>query len=211
MRTLALVVILGSVSGPCVAEPSAKEQAEIKTVAGFLTGSFSSEEQAKADPTYFHVQLQMKPLWTERTDGPWLYVEQAMATAPEKPYRQRVYRVTRTADGKLASVVYTLPGDALKYAGAWKHDKPLADLKPTDLIERVGCMIFLTAQADGTYKGATAGKDCASDLRGATYATSEVVLSATQLTSWDRGFDKADVQAWGATKGPYIFKKIPAK
>ena len=27
------------------------------------------------------------------------------------------------------------------------------------------------------------------------------------LTSWDRGFDSNDKQVWGATSGPYVFKK----
>ena len=40
------------------------------------------------------------------------YVEQALGARPERPYRQRVYRVTRTATG-FESAVFTLPGDPL--------------------------------------------------------------------------------------------------
>ena len=44
-----------------------------------------------------------------------------------------------------------------------------------------------------------------STLRGATYAVSDVTLSATQILSWDRGYDAQDNQVWGAEAGPYEF------
>jgi len=94
-----------------------------------MTGSFSSEEQATADSSYFDIRLQMARIWSERTEG---------------------------------------------------------------------------------FVGGTEGKGCASDLRRATYATSEVVVKLDHLTSWDRGFDKSDRQVWGAEKGGYVFLKLPS-
>jgi len=32
----------------------------------------------------------MVQIWEERTDGYWLYVEQAIAGYQDKPYRQRI-------------------------------------------------------------------------------------------------------------------------
>jgi CpeT protein len=49
--------------------------------------------------------------------------------------------------------------------------------------------------------------NCPSNLRGATYATSEVVVQHDKMISWDRGFDSRDKQVWGAEKGGYIFMK----
>ena len=31
---------------------------------------------------------------------------------------------------------------------------------------------------------------------------------AASLASWDRGFDEAGVQVWGATEGPYVFDRL---
>jgi CpeT protein len=45
-------------------------------------------------------------------------------------------------------------------------------------------------------------------LRGATYATSEVIIKNQQMISWDRGYDSSDRQVWGAEKGGYVFEKI---
>jgi len=68
--------------------------------------------------------------------------------------------------------------------------------------------VILRKTADGVFEGSTVGKGCASELRGASYATSEVRITPEQLLSWDRGFDAQGKQVWGATKGGYVFKKI---
>ncbi|HRW89883.1 MAG TPA: CpcT/CpeT family chromophore lyase, partial [Flavobacteriales bacterium] len=60
-------------------------------LASWMTGSFSSAAQAEADTNYYAIELEMARIWPERTDGVWLYVEQAVAAKKEKPYRQRVY------------------------------------------------------------------------------------------------------------------------
>ena len=202
MKALAALLFL---TGSAV---RAADTSDADRLASWMSGSFSSEKQSKDDPEYFHVTLHMKPIWKDRTDGRWLYVEQAMAAAPDKPYRQRVYQVTTDANGTLLSRVYTLPGDPLAHAGAWKQEQPLADLSPSDLTERTGCAIHLAAKGADTFEGSTVAKDCASDLRGATYATSRVTVTATELRSWDRGFAADDTQVWGARKGPYIFLKL---
>lgn len=201
----ALWMYLCRLSGPA----TLLEDAELARLQAMMTGWFTSAEQARSDPEYFEVHLQMVPIWTERAGEHWLYVEQALATALDKPYRQRVYRLERRADGRLVSRVYTLPGDPLAYAGAWKKPDIWRDLKPEQLTERTGCAIVLTRQADGSYAGSTQGTSCPSDLRGARYATSEVVITPDTLTSWDRGFDADGKQVWGAKKGPYVFKKQP--
>lgn len=204
--SFSLFLFFSSLIGSADTKLSKKEAAELARVTQFLTGSFSSEAQSKEDKAFFDVRLHMTPIWTERKGEHWLYVEQAISNALDKPYRQRVYHVVWKDSGPV-SLVYTLPGDALKYAGAWKQPKPLADLTPEQLVARDGCGIVLKRQPDGSYKGATVGTDCKSDLRGATYATSEVELKEDSLTSWDRGFDATGKQVWGAVKGPYVFRK----
>ena len=66
---------------------------ELDTLVEWMTGSFSSQAQAQADERYYDIRLEMVPIWTDRDDGRWLYVEQAAASALERPYRQRIYRV----------------------------------------------------------------------------------------------------------------------
>lgn len=178
------------------------------TLRDTLAGSFSSEAQAAADADFYHIVLHATPMWTWRDDGPWLYVEQAVAESADEPYRQRVYKLEPVGDGTYRSRVFVFE-EPLRFAGAWKTASPLADLSPADLEERVGCAITLTWNDTArAFTGSTAGSGCASDLRGAAYATSEVTLESNRLTTWDRGYDAEGEQVWGTTKGGYTFERM---
>lgn len=175
----------------------------VDRLATWLSGSFSSAAQAARDSSYYDVRLHVIPIWTTRTDGPWLYVEQAMGAQLDKPYRQRVYQLRALDDGRLESRVFELPQPEAA-VGAWRSAAafPLAD--PQSLLPREGCDVVLRDEGE-RFVGSTNGKDCTSNLRGASYATSEVTLDANAIHSWDRGYDSAGQQVWGATAGAYEF------
>lgn len=192
---------------PAAIAPSAS----VDEVAQWMAGTYSSAAQATADAAnYKSVVLHMTPIWRDRTDGRWLYVEQAMADAQDKPYRQRVYCVKDHA-GEVQSMVFELPGDPLAYAGAWKDPSRMNALMPGLLTPRDGCSVHLKRRDDGSWAGGTKAQACESSLRGAAWASSEVTLTRDRIESWDRGFDAAGKQVWGATKGPYIFLKETSK
>lgn len=216
MRIAAAVLALaaaGGTIGGCVTGRDGPPPSAVRSstrLAELMTGSFSSTAQAAADKDFLEIVLHMTPIWTDRPDGPWLYVEQAAASAQARPYRQRVYRLVDLEGGAVRSDVYTLPGDALRFAGAWRDGAKLAGLTPEQLTLRAGCSLTLRpVNAGASFVGATEGTGCASDLRGAAYATSEATVTADRLVSWDRGFDSAGRQVWGAVKGGYVFDKAP--
>lgn len=206
-RRISFVLLSFGFLASCAAtrEP-APARASLDELLGHLSGDFSSRAQAERDHAYFEVRLSMHPIWRERSDGPWLYVEQAMADSADKPYRQRIYRLRAEADS-VVSEVYELPGDALRFVGAQRDPAKLASLDPAQLLPRTGCELRLQRQDDGRYVGRTGERSCPSDLRGASYATSEAVIVAGRFHSWDRGFDANGKQVWGATAGPYEFVK----
>lgn len=202
MAALALASAAFAAAPGGAPEPS---DADLAALAAMMTGSFSSAAQAAADPENFRdIRLAVVPIWTDRDDGPWLYVEQAAATALEAPYRQRVYRLVRTGEKTIESRVYTLPDPPLRFAGAAQDPAKLAELGPDALTLRAGCAVVLEKSGQ-EWKGSTAGTGCASDLRGASHATSEVTITAAGMRSWDRGYDAVGKQVWGAVSGPYIF------
>lgn len=176
-------------------------------LASWLSGSFSSGEQAGAEEGFLDIRLRVVPIWEGRGDGPWLYVEQAAAIALDEPYRQRVYQLTAAPDGVYESRVFTLPGDPLRFAGAWRLPDPLSEIGPGDLALRDGCTVFLRWNGDDAFVGGTRDRDCPSDLRGASYATSLVQVFDDRLVTWDRGFDDAGEQVWGAEEGGYVFRR----
>lgn len=188
--------------------PQDMVDAEVDELAVMLTGTFDSRVQAERAPDdFFHIRLVMVPIWTEREDGRWLYVEQAAASDLKRPYRQRIYHVHRDRTGQLRSDVYTLPGEPLDFAGGWADGTTFDSLRQRDLEPRDGCSILITRVGAWRFEGATEGHGCASALRGASYATSEVVIEPRTLTSWDRGWKADGTQAWGATAGGYEFVK----
>jgi cyclomaltodextrinase len=180
---------------------------DIDALYTYMTGSFSSRAQAEADSEYLDIRLEMVPIWSGRSDGYWLYVEQAVAAYKHRPYRQRVYHLIEQDDGSISSEVYSFENPP-RYAGDWKKDEPFGGLSPDSLMVREGCAVVLRRTPAGIFEGSTVEKQCVNDLRGAVYATSEVTVTRDRLTIWDRGFDGEDSQVWGAIKGPYIFLKL---
>ncbi len=200
-----LGVTAPSASVELVRDPASDGVADL---AECLTGSFSSAAQAAADDAFFDIRLHMAPIWTSRDDGPWLYVEQAVATAQDQPYRQRVYHLREVEPGLFESAVYTLP-DPEGAIGAWRAPERLDGVALSDLEPRTGCAILMRRHG-AAFVGSTLGTLCPSDLRGARYATSEVRVTPDGLVSWDRGFDAAGTQVWGARTGGYVFDRVTA-
>lgn len=186
----------------CVTQPEG-----LNLLLSYMTGSFSSQEQAQADSSFKDIRLEMVQIWKNQTDGYWLYVEQASAEKLDKPYRQRVYHLTQMNDSTFKSAVYTI-AKPLRFAGSWREEHPMASLTPDSLAEREGCAVLLTKQIGAIFIGVSEGLSCDSDLYGATYATSVVMIQKDQIYSWDRGFNINGDQTWGSKAGGYVFKKI---
>lgn len=184
------------------------------TLLAYMTGSFSSEAQSKADSNFYDIRLHMVEIQMGNEPGNWLYVEQALGSAQDKPYRQRVYQVVEISLGIYESRVYEFE-NPLQYAGGWNDASKLSSLTFDKLILRDGCSITLKYESElvgdsivNRFVGSTGATSCPSSLRGASYATSEVIITADQLLSWDRGWDANGKQVWGAETGGYIFVKI---
>jgi hypothetical protein len=171
-----------------------------------MAGHYDSADQAAADSQFYHISLSMVPVRLSDTSYRWLYVEQALGSSPDKPYRVRLYRLEARSPGRFVSRVYTL-NDETVYRQAWENPERKAALDTVTILEREGCAVFIREKGDGVYEGATAAGTCESSLRGARYASSEVWFDATEMRSWDRGYDAFGNQVWGAVSGQYIFKK----
>lgn len=182
---------------------------DLKELRDMMAGTFSSEAQSKVDAEFFHISLEMQPIWQKNKDGYWLYVEQAMATTKDKPYRQRVYHLYQHDDNTLVSQVYELK-DPERFAGKASDPAALTSLTPDQLVSKEGCGIYLRKTKKGIFEGSTEDKACPSNLRGARFTTSKVTLTKEGMESWDQGWDANGQQVWGATKGGYRFDKIKA-
>jgi CpeT protein len=197
------VSFLISLSALCQENVDEKDLLDLKNR---MEGFFTSGLQSKNDTSYYNIHLHMAHIWQRSEDGYWLYVEQAVASSLNKPYRQRIYHLYKQDDITLVSKVFEMDSP-LRFAGAHNDPELLKGLTKDSLIDRQGCAIYLRKDKNGNFSGATPGKNCLSSLRGAAYATSEVVIYEDKLVSWDRGWDKQSKQVWGAEKGGYQFVK----
>ena len=202
---IGLILVTTSCADRKLSSNKASEQKEISELFDLMTGEFSSEEQAKEDSLFFDINLVMFPIWEEDKKAKWLYVEQAVTKYIDKPYRQRVYKISLTQDKLFESRVFELK-DPAKFIHGWQNPAIFDQINSDSLVLREGCAVFLEKK-DDCYLGSTNEKDCKSTLRGATYATSKVNICKDQIISWDQGWNNDDQQVWGAETKGYIFKR----
>ncbi len=184
----------------------AQKNNTFETLIDHMQGSFSSLEQAENDSDYFHITLDMKRIWNKNKKGAWLYVEQTAASTPGRPYRQRIYHLQQVSDSVFTSTIYKFENEK-SYVGGHQTPEQFNRLKKKNLDELEGCTLELTYN-NGVFSGKTKKGSCLNNWGKATYATSEVTISSSQMVSWDQGWNDSDEQVWGATKGGYVFKKV---
>ena len=192
------VTILSCKSGQTANESNLNELVTI------MQGAYSSEAQSVADTSYYNISLRMVPIWKNK--GHYLYVEQAMFKRQDKPYRVRIYKVSKRGN-EYISEIHTLKNEK-DWIGKWKTPEAFDALKESDIELKPGCEVVLQRDGKNKFTGQTGEKTCPSELRGASYATSKVTVLSDQIISWDQGFDASGKQVWGATKAGYIFVKI---
>ncbi|GAB4161876.1 MAG: hypothetical protein Tsb0033_20040 [Winogradskyella sp.] len=182
-----------------------EEDSKLMELFALMQGSFNSEIQSEIDSTYYNISLHMYPIWEDK--GHFLYVEQALNSMQNKPYRQRIYEVSQLNDSTFSSAVYTLNVDSL-WIGKWKTPKAFDSISIKNIALKEGCEVILKRISENHYIGKTGDTTCVSTMRGASFARSEVEILEDKILSWDRGFDANGNYVWGAEKGAYIFNKL---
>lgn len=179
------------------------DSSHLKELVSIMQGQYSSDAHSKRDSAYFNISLRMIPIWKNK--GHFLYVEQAMFSKQEKPYRIRIYKILQKGD-TFISEIYTLKNEK-NWIGKWKTPEAFSELEESEIELKPGCEVILKRTSKNKYIGETGLKTCPSELRGASYASSKVNVYENKIVSWDQGFDKNDKQVWGAEKEGYEFVK----
>lgn len=211
MNKCILVFLL--LSGLSSAAQDKINQKDMTFLKSLMTGTFSSADQAKRDTNFFAISLQMVEVASDERNF-WLYVEQAVSTATDKPYRQRLYRVYQVNDTTAASVIYEFK-DPKQFVAAWTKEQSKKQLKEfiqlistdqdvPDLILRRGCTMYVKKKGK-TFTASTQGNSCISNLRGAAYATSTASITEKGMVTLDRGYNAMGKQVWGSEHGGYEF------
>jgi hypothetical protein len=179
----------------------------LEDYASTVTGHFSSAAQHRADRRYDEVEARIVRIWPERTDGLWLYQEQAIVNVPGKmreealaaPYFQFVSRIVPLGDGVFRRDNHRVK-NAIRYVGA-----QVAALSPADLHEP-SCHNRIERVSAGWYTART--ESCANRYKGAVSMRSLSVSTRQSYINWDRGFDADGRRVWGPEAGGYVFDRI---
>lgn len=188
----------------------APDSGRIDLLLAWMEGDFDNtpslaDPQRNAIEEHYPIVVHMRAL---PHLGDALYVEQASLARPDRPYRQRVYQLSQTADGRILVTISAL-NEPAAFRNAHLDPARLATITTDMLLPRTGCEVYLTF--DGTrFVGGTEGTNCPSDLGESKYATSRVEVRSDGFTSLDQGWAADGSQAWGAEKLAYSFTRRPA-
>jgi len=185
--------------------PSASR--EVDELVAWLSGTFDSKEQTDLGgeaPAVRMVTVAV-PKSLLSFGAPVLYREEAAVDRPDRPFRQRFFRIEQDAAGAILVRVFELK-DPISAAGKWRDASDLGLFGKNDVREREGCLVTFRRLGD-EYEGGTTGTRCVSSIRGAAYATSEAKIWRDRIEEWDRGFDGDRKQVWGPVKAPTRFVK----
>ena len=170
-------------------------------------GSWTSAAQAAQDQRYGTAIWHLAEIWQRPDPGErWIYAESWMADA-ERPYMQRLSKITEQPDGSLVARRYSLPSPE-RFVGGWRDPELFAGLAPADLTEVRGCEVTLVRAGRERFEGGTQGRRCGNAHRGAAYAVSQTVLTADEMVNWDRGFAADGEHRWGPAAGGYRFRRV---
>lgn len=206
-RSLLLLVAVAAVCCSCSSDNMKSDDPELNHLVDWMTGSFGTQMQSEQDATVHDMRLEIVRIWPERRDGYWLYAEQAAVDNLNKPYRQRVYHLQRFDDSTVTSTVYRFRNEKL-YIGDWTKEYPLATLTVDSLTELQGCAVYLQAEGSNVFVGGTRGEKCLTSYMGATYATTDVRITPSEIYSLDRGWNQIGQQVWGGRGEGLHFLKL---
>ncbi|GEM_PF-507311 len=171
-------------------------------------GTFSSEAQARSDQRFMAVTWHIAERPDDGSGAHWLYLEAWMPEA-DRPYLQRLTRHHLDPGGTIIAQPFRL-ADPAAMVGAWKEPERLSDIDLDALIEVEGCELEIVRTGTDRFEGQTRGARCANTHRGAAYAVSQSILTATGASNWDRGFSADGSLVWGPSSGPYRFRRVQA-
>ncbi len=181
----------------------------VAQLAVMLSGEFDSSDQAAEASSYYNVHLWGCEAEAPDLDGVALYIEQALSTDQNNPYRQRLYLLTELeasedGDARAQSIIYRFTSPAALIGTCAEGELPSFELDELEL--REGCEVELTWNGT-SFVGGTTGQECSSSM-GGDYSVSDIEIFDDRIESWDRGYYDSGIQAWGSTDGPYIFERV---
>ena len=190
---------------------------ELLTLANYLTGEFTNQEQALAEPAwYVHLHLWHRPIVGLFSEGITFFAEQANVLKLDQPYRQRLLQLKEVASNPLhIQVQYykiLIPTD---FRGAGANPALLDNLTLEQVELLPDCVLDVTISQpsfpDYYFEALpTSDRPCSFSYENKTYQVQlGFATSLGHFFSYDKGLNPLTGKAiWGAILGAYRFTKF---
>ncbi|XHX78132.1 MAG: chromophore lyase CpcT/CpeT [Stenomitos frigidus ULC029] len=205
--TFSLLTIVRPVWGE-TARLALEQQAD--AVASRLEGVMDTSAQALANvkaPNVRMITCRVR-LTTEaelQHHSIFLYQEQSLENKLSNPYRQRFLQISPSAYSQSVRSRSFKPATPTAWINFCAKPESERTIQTRDL-GTVVCSVFLKLSGDA-YVGNTPADGCPGNVRGAVRIKNHIVLRTIGMDTWDRGFDAAGKQVWGATAESYQFRR----
>ncbi len=153
-----------------------------------------------------NIGLQILPIWQDRIDGEWLYIESRIIDSPNKPFRQRILQLVATPNGLIRLYSYTIPR-ASDFAGAYYFPQVLASLTQSQLSISNNCELLIELKVTSTFVGETDVDSCITH-QGMPLMTTFFAVSEVNMSFLDGGYDKFGNLVPGRLDIPITFLKL---
>jgi CpeT protein len=153
-----------------------------------------------------NIGLQILPIWQDRIDGEWLYIESNIINSPNKPFRQRILQLVATPNGLIRLYSYTIPR-ASDFAGAYYFPQVLASLTQSQLSISNNCELLIELKVTSTFVGETDIDSCITP-EGMPSVTTFFAVSEVNMSFLDGGYDKFGNVVPGRLDIPITFLKL---
>lgn len=218
IKTLALLITMGSLvtnstvlaqTAPKTPNANLPVEQQVAEVVSHLLGVMDTSAQAAANSKSANVRMttckiQVRDATERDRNVTFLYQEQALSQKLEQPYRQRFLRIAPSLERQSVRSLSFRPTQAETWIGLCSQPEAQRVVTLQDLGTPV-CSVWL--QKSGiNYVGLTPAEGCSANVRGAVKITNRIVLHDTGMDTWDRGFDAAGKQVWGAASDSYQFR-----
>jgi CpeT/CpcT family (DUF1001) len=193
---------------------------QILALAEYLSGEFENKDQALAEPVwYVNVKLWQRPVALFTEDSLTFFAEQANILSLQKPYRQRIMRLTEgTSEEAPIKVQYYMLKNPTVFSGGGVNPVILKNLAMEELELLPGCILDVKVEESGfnTYKfiaTSVANSCCSFTYEGNTvYVSLGFTAKKDEFFSFDKGIDPTTGSgSWGAVMGPYRYIKCASR
>ena len=185
---------------------------QLTTLANYLAGEFSNQQQALGQPAwYVNLRLWIRPVPIFTDDSITLFAEQANILKLDLPYRPRILRLR---ERETIEVEFYMFKDLATARGAGQNKDLIGQITPQTIEFLTNCTLKVDTQKNGGEycfdTSPVTAEPCSVTYQGTTF---QVFLgfqaTANKLLTYDKGIDpKTGKGTWGALMGPYEFSKV---